>query len=78
MDRDVERENDEDQHMHRINDAHSAKKVTTPAKRVRFHSRIPVMTLNGKQQEHDNLVGHGLQRIELAIDAHMKRIGQLP
>ena len=34
--------------------------------------------LDGHQQHHDDLVDHALQRIELAIDADLKRIGLAP
>src|SRR5208282_3238955 len=75
MDQDIEHETDEDQDVYRINDAHPAEEGHYPRKAREIPKQDSRDKLNGKQEEHDDLVGHALQWIELAINAHMMRIG---
>src|SRR5208282_3396453 len=72
--RDIERKDDEDQDVHRIDDAHPAEVGHHPRETVEIPEQDSGEALNRKQQEHDNLVRHALQRIELSVKAQMMRI----
>src|SRR5450759_4111808 len=61
--------------MHGVDDAHAAEEIDLSGKTFHVPHQHAGIELYGDEQHHDDLVNHALQRIELAIDADLKRIG---
>ena len=74
VDQDVEDESDIDKHMHGIDDTHAAEELDLRGKAVHVPQQDAGIDLHRKQQHHDDLIDHALQRIELAIDSGRERI----
>src|SRR5664279_4088238 len=78
LDQNVEDEGDEDQDMYGVNDAHPAEEIDLSGETLHVPHQDAGVDLDGQQQHHDDLVDHALQRIELAINGGLKRVGLAP
>lgn len=75
VDENESREENENQHVERVHHPHSPEHVDHSGEALDVPQQHPRVELQRNEEQHDDLVGHALHRVELVIDADVVRIG---